>query len=74
MLVESVVCYYNLTSKPLATLLYSKSGNFRVIKFLCFKFSLKKYFHDLGYPQKFLTVLNQFYVPRFSALERDYVC
>ena len=49
---------------------YRRSGNFRVIKFSCFKFSRKNIFVVLDTHENILTV-NQFYVPRLSDLERD---
>ena len=48
--------------------LYRRSGNFRVIKFSCFKFSRKNIFVVQDTHENFLTV----YVPRFSDLERNY--
>ena len=49
-----------------------ESGNFRVTKFSCFKFSGKNIFVVWDTHENFLTVLNRFYVPRFGDLERDY--
>ena len=45
--------------------MYCRSGNFRVIKFSCFKFSRKNIFVVQDTHENFLTV----YVPRFSDLE-----
>ena len=39
--------------KPSVSVQYCRSGNFRVIKLSCFKFSRK----NTGYPQKYLMVL-----------------
>ena len=50
---------------------YRRSGNFRVRKFSCFKFSCKNIFVVWDTHENFLTVLNTFYVLRFGDLERD---
>ena len=47
---------------------YRRSGNFRVIKFSCFKFSRKNIFVVQDTHENFLTV----YVLRFSDLEQNY--
>ena len=59
-----------MLDRGLGMKLYRRSGNFHVVKFSYFL--CKNIFVVLDTHDNFLMVLNQYYVPRFSDLERDY--